>query len=280
MTSAPGVNDAGIEGFADWRQGDVLAINWADHFGLAAGPLSGAPISAPFPPELVALRHDVEAVAVISQTCEVVATAEEQPFIEVAPVVRLEGNIAGLAGKGWSPRYAPIPALGLDAFVDLDMPSRLEKSVVRGVGRQRGCLTDETARRFAKHVGHKYSRPAFPDDIVASFRDMIDRIKGKVGKGSDEGRRADLLDDVRVLVTPEFWATKIKLFFYFVLPSTEDGIVFDPPVWDEQIDEWLQRCKLNERVEAVDGMPISKDVMTAEAWDDSDSVIQADIVSP
>jgi len=281
VAGTPGIDEAGIQAaLADCRQGDVIAISRADHFGLAATPLNGVAVSAPFTPDLVALRCECEAVVVISQTCEVVAPIDEQPFIEVAPLVRLEGDIAGLARKNWSPRYAPLPAMGDDAFVDLDFHSRLEKTVVVNAARQRGCPTDAVGRRFGRHVGHKYSRPAFPEDVVVCFRDMVNRIKGKIGKDSDEGRRADILEDVRVLISPDFWAVELSLFFYFVLPPLDEGIGFAPVVWDEQVDDWLDRCTLAGRVQAIDGMPITLDVMTAETLEDSDSVIQAEVISP
>jgi len=92
---------------------------------------------------------------VVSQTCDIVKTcwAPEgggHPFVQVSPVVTLEGVSLVNASNGRMPRYAYLPGLGANCFADLSRCTTVEKTVLAKMGTPLdGCSDDETRARFA-----------------------------------------------------------------------------------------------------------------------------------
>src|SRR5581483_9767840 len=93
------------------------------------------------------------------------ATADLRPFVQVAPLVQLDGQSLAYARSGRSPRFAAVVAVSDDVFADLDRTTTIEKAVLAGLERERGCPDDASARAFSAAVARHRGRFAFPDDL-------------------------------------------------------------------------------------------------------------------
>jgi hypothetical protein len=122
-------------------------------------------------------------VVVISQTCDVVRSVEENPTIQVAAVVSLEGTTAAEARDQRRPRYVHIPALG-DFFADLQVVATIHKRILLDAGSNSvtGCRDDDEARVFGAAVGRRFSRFPFPDEVADQIAGLTDSIKVKYSR--------------------------------------------------------------------------------------------------
>ncbi|MFE3991558.1 hypothetical protein ACFXPW_07650 [Streptomyces goshikiensis] len=129
-----------------------------------------------------------EGVVIISQTCDVVRDNKE--YLQVAPLVRLQGNSARQAAKGAMPGYVLVPKAGTNAFADLDHVATVSKQHLALLVPQRGVTSTQDLRLFGMRVGRRYSRFAFPDAIS----EWLQPLKGLVIEKS--GRSASALGHV------------------------------------------------------------------------------------
>lgn len=191
---------------ADCRQGDVIANCTTLSLALAASPLS--PEAAELAGEGVkALHVNFEHVAVVTQSCDVIRDCRHRPYVQVAPIVRLTGQTLALAGKRKLPRYAAVPGAGADAFADLDRCTTLEKTVLAGLDRVRGCTTDVEIDYFAAGVAKHRDRFAFPDDWHEATKKLAKRVEARAGRDSPEGRCVDAVTQIRAVATPAWDAS-------------------------------------------------------------------------
>lgn len=145
----------------EWRQGDV--------FDLSALVVVGR--------DGVAMPVSAEGgVAVISQTCDVVLG--NRTYVQVAPVVSLDGAAASAAAAGKRSRFAHLPQLD-NVFVDLDQIATVTKSALIGLWRAHGVGSDYEVRRLGAAIARRFGRFAFPDEVSESMKALQDLVQSK-----------------------------------------------------------------------------------------------------
>lgn len=213
------------EAMLGWRQGDVARpgpFGWlADRshpLTLQTHQLGGEGLGL--------TQAEAEAVAVVTQTCDVVRTCWSEsgdglPFVQVCPVVVLAGADLTEAAGGHSSRFAPLPALGHDHFADLLVCSTLEKTVLLGLeGPISGCGSDEDREKFAAAVDRNRRRFAFPDGMDQVLNPLRRRFRDKWKKDSAEGRRIAEVWEIRARRadhTPWLGEDQVEVEFTFVI---------------------------------------------------------------
>ncbi|MDP9442016.1 MAG: hypothetical protein M3P34_07550 [Actinomycetota bacterium] len=191
-----------------WRQGDVARPGVNVHIGNVAVPLvledrdaleedrEGGAVRA--------ILSEVDAVAIVSQTCDVVRSSANRPFVKVSPVVTLSGEVLANASAGRVPRYAALPGLGNDVFADLDRCTTITKSTLAGMAHQRGCPDDNSIAEFGEAVGRHHARFAFPNFVERALGPLSSQMAKRARKNTAEGRCVDALVEVRAVATPEW----------------------------------------------------------------------------
>ncbi len=253
-----------------WRQGDLaLDETWFMHIGDPGTPLTPAAAGAEGD-GVQMLTSEVEGLAVLTQTCDVVRSCVERPYIEVAPVVRVEDDgLLGRVRRGQVPAWATVPALGADALaIHLDRVMTVEKSVVATWTRTSGCTNDVETRVFAQALARKRVRFAFPDDFTDLVAKLRGRLLGKHEKDSHEGRGLRALREIRVQATPDWEASQLALFFWFVREDAHAD--FEGKQWGDLLDSWLALVHVAGRFTRVDGLACTLEEMNAAEYVASD----------
>ncbi|UNK45666.1 hypothetical protein [Arthrobacter sulfonylureivorans] len=93
---------------------------------------------------------------------------DKNPSVSVARIVELRGDELRRASKGESPRYIAIPQAGASLFADLETVATVSKSALPHFEISHGLdpLNSVQIRTFARSIGRRYSRFAFPDEVV------------------------------------------------------------------------------------------------------------------
>ena len=148
-----------------WRQGDcVLAEQWFVYRTDPVRPLTDEAASAANE-GLDLAEARVCGLMVLTQTCDLVRTCRDRPYVEVCPLVEVSADIYREIERGRRPNYACVPPLAARNLVaDLDRVMTVEKSVVATWSRVHGIAADADARRLALTLARKRARTAFPDD--------------------------------------------------------------------------------------------------------------------
>ena len=218
----------------EWRQGDVVLtttlpfMHLADYTlplteqarAAAAGDPDGAePLGVVF--------TDGVGFAVLTQTCDLVRSCRERPFVELCVLKKIEAHVLKEVARGYRPRFAFIPALEEHGLVaDLDCIMTVEKAILASISQGqhlRGCATDNEVRAFATAIARKHSRIAFPDEFVAAVRPIQQRIQSKHGRQSPEGKALAALREIRVSCAPSWSAAEVDVTFLYVF-DTAAGI--------------------------------------------------------
>jgi hypothetical protein len=252
-----------------WRQGDcVLGEYWFIHRFDPAVPLTEA--STAVSDRGVDLAESaVRGLVVLTQTCDIVRTSRERPFLEVAPLVEVSAQVAHEIERGRRPVYAIIPALRTRGLVaDLDRTMTVEKAVVAQWARIAGCRTDAEARRFALALVRKRARVAFPDDFTTLVERLQARLLEKHDKQSEEGRALRALREIRVRAAPSWDAPTVEVTFWFI--REEEAIDFEGRRWDIFLDSWLQLIPASGRFRHVHGTVLALEDLTAKEYVESD----------
>lgn len=252
-----------------WRQGDcVLGEQWFLFRTDVARPLTDDGAAAA---QQGAENAEGEALgfAVVTQTCDLVRRCGDRPFVEVCPLVEVDESVLREAERGRRPNYAFIPGVADQRLVaDLDRVMTVEKSVVAGWERVRGCLDDNDTRRLCLALARKRARTAFPDDFVAFASPLMKRMSSKHDKESDEGRALRALWEIRVRAAPCWDAEEVGLIFWFI--RNEDEPTFENQSWDHYLDAWLKRVTKTDRFVDVAGVVTTLDDLTAREYVESD----------
>jgi len=260
-----------------WRQGDVALgpdlpfVHVAD----LARPLTAVALDRRIEavdkgeePGLDAVVSGVEGVVVTTQTCDVVRSARDRPYVEVAPLVAVDAQRLGMVRKGLLPAYAYIPGVaehGLAA--DLDRTATVEKAVVASWHRVPGWRTDQEARLITQALVRKRGRPAFPDEFVVCAEPLRRRILKKHGNRSVEGRFLEALSEIRVQASPDWATPPIDLRFWFIKADDPVGVGTS---WADQADAWVKLVERRFPFRDMDFVVCRLEDMTAADYVGSD----------
>jgi hypothetical protein len=224
------------EALAVWQQGDAVvgdALSFV-HVADLSKPLSPpaqAEAAGGFPPEeaLTSIGTIVPGFVVVSQTCDLIRSCAERPFVQIAALASVDAEFAKQVMNGQRPSFVSVPAIFDQHLVaDLDLIMTVEKSVLAGVPKDtvvRGVRSDAEARAFAEALSRRFVRFAFPDDFVAAVRPIQERLKKKHARDSAEGKAYEALREIRIIALPAWDAPQPRIEFLFV-PSS-DGPVSD-----------------------------------------------------
>lgn len=183
------------------------------------------------------VEEEIEGVVVLSQSCDIVRSYEERPYIEVAPLVLIKDQqVIGEIQKGARPRYAYIPSAASRMLVgDLDRVMTIDKELASEWSFLQGCMTLMEQRQFAAAIARKRSRFAFPDDLVHLLSPLQKRVKKKHSKESPEGRLLRILKEIRIIASPSWEESEVSLTFYFIAPENTEITV----ELEQQCDRWI-----------------------------------------
>ena len=256
---------------AHWRQGDVsLDAGWFVHVADGAAPLTSE--ASEFAGGVSMVQGIVEALVVVTQTCDIVRSCVKRPFVELTPLVEVDEEEAHRIERGHRPNYAIVPALRDKRLVaDLDRVMTVEKSILATWTRTPGYSTDQEARKFAQALARKRVRFAFPDDVNDLVRKLQTRIEEKHEKLSDEGRALRALREIRVAGSPS-WdePSSVHVFFWFLRNDADE--TFEGKKWDTFLDAWKKLVPAKGRFTTVEGVVFTLRDMTAQEYVDSDSL--------
>lgn len=252
-----------------WRQGDcVLGEHWFVHRIDKSIPVTAAGRAAVEAGADLA-EQEVQGFVVVTQTCDVVRSCADRPFVELCPLVEVDDDRLCEIQRGRRPAYAFVPLLSARRLVaDLDRVMTVEKPLVAMWQRTPGWGTDLEARAFALALSRKRVRFAFPDDFTALAKRLQGRIADKHEKNTDEGRGLRALREIRVLASPSWDAPQVDLLFWFV--RNESDADFEGQSWAVLLEVWLKLVRPTGRFKSIDGQVFSLQDMTAREYVDSD----------
>ncbi len=254
---------------ATWRQGDcVVGEEW---FALRIDP--GGPLSPEAQKaageEVELIETSVRGLVVVTQTCDVVRSCTERPFVEVCPLVEIDADTLAQVERARRPRFALVPGTRDQRLVaDLDRTMTLEKMIVAQWTRTAGLDTDAEARSFAQALARKRARPALPDDFNQLTRKFTGRMTGKHEKNSDEGRALRALREIRVQASPSWDATAVELFFWFIRDGSDP--TFEGKEWRTFLETWLGLVPAGGRFTDVSGLVATLEELNAAEYVASD----------
>jgi hypothetical protein len=255
-----------------WRQGDFVEGASLVHVANPAKPLTPAAKNATEQEgstELV-LTREVAGLVAVTQTCDIVRSCADQPYVQVAQLVILPEKPAAQARGRRRPRYAHVPAKGDNAFSDLDAVMSVEKAVVAAWKRQEGCRTDAERRRFSEAVRRKASRFAFPGDVAKVLNPLRQELDKHDGKPTALGAAVAELREIRLLALPGWSGEEFDLYVYFVLPPKRETLGRTIDEWRTLAKGWLSKCTREGQVRSVEGDVHRADEMSADEYLESD----------
>lgn len=206
----------------------------------------------------------VDEVVLLTQTCDLQFTTEQEFRCLVAPVVRSSENIAYQALRGRLPGFVGLPWLDGRSMADLSRITPIERSLLidkLSLGRPR----DPKERlHFAETVSRYMIRPALSDAINEVLKPFLIRIRDRHDRNSAEGRCMYKVWDLRLEAAPDLDAPEPALTVLMVieeedLPSLPDGV----SVNDANVDALVRQgpAAAAAAVEAA-GDPVAR----REAW--------------
>jgi len=256
-----------------WRQGDcTLGEHWFAHRFAPALPLTEEAAKIVTDAEAAGVdlaESEVLGLMVASQSCDVVRSCTERPFVEVCPLVELEEDVLKEVERGRRPQFAFVPGVaprGLAA--DLDRVMTIEKAIVAGWERTPGCTDDPARRRLAKALARKRVRFAFPVDFTVLSNKLQSRLGDKHDKKSDEGRGLRALLEIRVRAAPSWDAPRVDVFFWFIRNDNDADL--EGKSWADLLKDWLKLVPASGRFGSVDGLVATLEGLTAKDYVESD----------
>lgn len=257
------------ERIATWRQGDCVVENdWFLYRTNIENPLTDDGKAAAVEGAENA-ETSVYGFAALTQTCDLVRSCADRPFVEVSPLVEVNDQVLHEIERGRRPSYGYIPGVADRRLVaDLTRVMTVEKGVVAVWERIEGCRTDEDARRFSLALARKRARTAFPDDFTEFASPLRDRMLEKHDKQSDEGRALRALREIRVRAAPSWDADAVELTFWFI--RNDDEPAFEPEDWEHCQTALPEPQSTFGRFVRVDGVVLTLDDLTGRDYVESD----------
>jgi hypothetical protein len=210
----------------EWRQGDVtldvgtFLVHLADkRMPLTAGACD-AVAKGEFDDDedVFEVLSPVRGLVVVSQSCDIVRECSKSECVEVSPLVLIEDDRQlEEIRKRRRIRYAYLPGLAdRRLVVDLERTMTVEKAVVAGWNRVRGCADDRERATFSDALARKRGRFAFPNEFNDGLKGFKDRLKRAEGKKTPAGDLLAALEEIRAQASPDWGAEKISVFFWFL----------------------------------------------------------------
>ncbi len=264
-----------------WRQGDVSRDSGLEFLHLADLSQPQSPASVEATAEgtdetqsagIAPVVEEVAGFVVLTQTCDIVRSCLERPYIEVAPLVELDADLVEQVRRQKRPSLAYIPAAAKDNLVaDLDriMIMTVDKAVLSKWSRIPGWRTDAEAREFARALARKRSRFAFPDDFVSAAVRLRRRLTEKHNRASAEGGHLRALREIRVRAATLWDADDVKLTFWFIKDRDPKDSETD---WSNQVEHWVQLLDRSGRFQIVTSVACRLDDITARDYIESDAL--------
>lgn len=250
-----------------WWQGDVADAKWFAHFQYTADRTadearSDSPIETSLEP--------IDGLVILTQTCDIRRSYAVRPYVHVSPLIFLDGSEAKLAKLGKLLRFVPVSGGGENAFADTDRVMTLDKSFLLERGRRIGCDTDEQRRMFGRRVGRVHHRFAFPDDLHAALKDLVDRVKKKYRRDDAEGRALRSVYEIRATAEPNWQSQSIEVTLTFLIDENEVVPSLTDDVWATLVEGWEKLCKPTGVIRNIYTLLLPLAEMTAREYVDSD----------
>lgn len=247
MTGRRAAEDAIDDELRHWRQGDVSLDAGLEfvHIADLARPHSPASVEAVEASDretrlagIATVASEVEGVVVLTQTCDIVRSCQNRPFVEIAPLVRLDDATVEQVRRLKRPAFAYVASMAGEGLVaDLDRVMTVEKAVVANWGRISGWDTDSDNRAFARAIARKRSRFAFPDDFVQAADRFRRRMLEKHNRMTVEGSHLRALREIRVRAEPSWNDDEVGLTIWFIKDRDPEG---KSPDWPDLVDDWSE----------------------------------------
>lgn len=210
----------------------------------------------------------VSGFVVVTQTCDLVRSCADRPFLEISPLVKVNAELLAEIKRLKRPNYAYIAGVADRSLVaDLDRVMTVEKAVVAAWERIQGCQSDTDVRSLSEALARKRSRFAFPDDFTSFAQKLQKRMQDKHEKASPEGEALRALQQIRVSAAPAWDADTVELTFSFIRAEQDDR--FQDKEWHELLKVWLELLPAVGRFKANGSVVTLKD-MTAKEYTQSD----------
>jgi hypothetical protein len=253
----------------EWCQGDcVLGEHWFVYRFNPLHPLVSDSVDVA-QEETDLAESEVRGFAVVTQTCDIVRSCNERPFVEVVPLVEVDKQELYEIQRSRRPQYAYIPGVAeLNLVADLDRVMTVEKAVVAEWQRKSGCLRDDEFRALGQALARKRARFAFPDDFTDFARKLQKRLRDKHDKATNEGEALRALKEIRVRAEPSWNSSEIRLIFWFIRDDEQSQ--FKGIGWDQFLNQWLQLIPKSGRYQNVEGTVVALEDMTAKEYVESD----------
>lgn len=254
----------------DWRQGDcVLEDQWFVFRFDTTIPISAEAKQAAVAPEIDLAQKKVPGLVLVTQTCDIVRSVLDRPFVEVSPLVRIEDeSVFAQIRRARRPQFAYIPTLDEQRLVaDLDQTMTLEKPVLTGWQRFRGFESERDERAFLLALSRKRSRYAFPDDFVEITQKLQKRISKWHEKHDEEGLALREIIEIRVLPDPSWRADEISLLFWFI---RSENTKLSENDWLRLKNRWLDLIPESGRYRERMGFVTTQQEMNVEDYLNSD----------
>lgn len=259
------------EALKNWSQGDcVLGEYWFMYRFNPQQPLTdSSQDTVKQDPEADIAEDEVLGFAVVTQTCDLVRSCRDRPFVEVVPLVEVNKEELLEIQKARRPQFAYISGVAERNLVaDLDRVMTVEKAVVAQWKRQQGCFKDEEIRALELALARKRARFAFPDDFVNFVNKLQNRLKDKHNKNSDEGSALRALREIRVNASPSWNESQVELMFWFI--RDPEQLDWNGSQWSDLLEKWLDLIPESGRFYKVEGSVHTLEDLTAKDYTDSD----------
>lgn len=255
----------------NWSQGDcVLGEYWFMHRFNPQQPLTkSSQDSVNQDTEADITEDEVLGFAVVTQTCDLLRSCRDRPFVEVVPLVEVNKQLLLEIQKARRPQFAYISGVAeLNLVADLDRVMTVEKAVVAQWERKQGCFNDEEIRALGLALSKKRARFAFPDDFVGFVNKLQNRLKDKHTKNSDEGSALRALREIRVKASPSWNESQVELMFWFI--RDPEQLDWNGSQWRDLLKKWLELIPESGRFNIVEGSVVTLEDLTAKDYTESD----------
>ena len=220
MTANAGSGELGDSANLDldkWAQGDVLDLSEYFHASKLLETSPGE--AAGFLLDVV--RSNVHAMMITTQTCDVVRSRTDRPYVEVSPIVQsTDQDLIARAQDGKSIQFAATPWYQPGSLVDLDRSMTLDKTVLTFFEKSSPSPNKNELKKLQAIIARRYSRFAFPDDFSESMSKFREKLASKHGRQSPEGQLLRSVSQVRVVADPNWDAEEYEVTFYFIVPRS------------------------------------------------------------